>query len=57
MVARLLKVYHIPLITAGGVTYDYTKPKTHNSSQFYMLTKSGDSYEYMVKAIYDFFKM
>lgn len=38
-VARLIKFYDIPLLTAGGFVYDYTEPKTEPDSQFYLLTR------------------
>ena len=54
-VARLLKFYGIPLLTAGGFAFDYNKPKKDPLSNYYLLTKTGYSYKYMSYAIYDFF--
>jgi hypothetical protein len=36
-VGRIVKFWGIPLITAGGMTHDYTKNKTTCDSEFHML--------------------
>ena len=43
-VARLVKFWNVPLITAGGFSYDFTKPKTNPENEFYMTTRTGFSF-------------
>lgn len=55
-VARLIKFYRIPLLTAGGLSFSFTEPKAVENAEFYLLTKTGYSFEHIAKFIYDFFK-
>ncbi|KAG8224597.1 hypothetical protein J437_LFUL009439 [Ladona fulva] len=43
-VARFVPFWNIPLLTAGGFTYDFTNPKTDPDSEYYMLTRLGMSF-------------
>ena len=40
-VARQLKFHQTPLITAGGLTWDFGEPKTDPRQEFYLLTRTG----------------
>ena len=51
----MVKFYGIPLLTAGGLVYNYNDPKTESNSQFHLLTKTGISYAQMVNFTYEFF--
>jgi hypothetical protein len=42
-VGRIVKFWGIPLITAGGMTYDYTENKTTCDKEFHMLVSVGRS--------------
>ena len=50
-VAKMLKFYNIPLLTAGGFATEFAKPKTTTDNEYYMLTRTGYSYENIVKVI------
>ena len=54
-VARMLKFYNIPLLTSGGLTFDFNEPKNNSESEFYMLTKTGISHTKFVNFTYDVF--
>ena len=54
-VARMVKFYGIPLLTAGGFVYDYTAPKREDDTKFHLLVKTGPSYAQMVDFTYRFF--
>ena len=47
----MLKFYNIPLLTAGGFATEFAKPKTTTDNEYYMLTRTGYSYENIVKVI------
>jgi len=47
----MLKFYNIPLLTAGGFATEFTKPKNTTDNEYYMLTRTGYSYENIVKVI------
>ena len=55
-VARMLKFYNLPLLTAGGFVYDYNRPKKTIEDEYYLLTKAGISFEPMADFIFKFFK-
>jgi hypothetical protein len=40
-VGRIVKFWGIPLITAGGMTHDYSENKTTCDSEFHMLASVG----------------
>ena len=40
-VARMLKFYNLPLLTAGGFIFDFRKPKKEPSDEFHLLTRTG----------------
>jgi hypothetical protein len=42
-VGRIVKFWGIPLVTAGGMTYDYSKNKSSCDSEFHMLVSVGHS--------------
>ena len=50
-VAKMLKFYNIPLLTAGGFATEFVKPKNTTDNEYYMLTRTGYSYENIVKVI------
>ena len=54
-VARMIKFYGIPLLTAGGLVFNYNAPKKDKDSQFHLMVKTGISYEHMVNFTYEFF--
>ena len=54
-VARMLKFYNIPLLTAGGFAFDFNKDKTDNETEFHMLVKTGISHTQLVNFTYTFF--
>ena len=51
----MLKFYNIPLLTAGGFAKDFTEPKRMEDSDYYLLTKTGFSYNDTLKIITKFF--
>jgi hypothetical protein len=40
-VGRIVKFWGIPLVTAGGMTQDYSRNKTTCDSEFHMLVSVG----------------
>jgi hypothetical protein len=40
-VGRIVKFWGIPLVTAGGMTHDYSQPKNTCDSEFHMLVSVG----------------
>jgi hypothetical protein len=42
-VGRIVKFWGIPLVTAGGMTFDYTNKKTTCDSEFHMLVSVGQT--------------
>jgi len=40
-VGRIVKFWGIPLVTAGGMTYDYSGSKNTCDSEFHMLVSVG----------------
>ena len=52
----MIKFYNVPLLTAGGLSYDFNEPKANNQSEFHLLTKTGFSYVDTVKAVFSFFE-
>ncbi len=55
-VARLMRFYNIPLLTAGGLALDFTKPKTGPESEFHLLVKTGYSFAHMAHFMGEVFK-
>lgn len=55
-VARMIKFYNMPLLTAGGLTQDYSANKTDPMSEFHMLTRTGLSYSDTSKLFVEFWK-
>ncbi|GAB6027782.1 hypothetical protein CHUAL_002017 [Chamberlinius hualienensis] len=45
VVARFLKFWKVPLLTAGGFAHDYGRNKTVPTSEFYLLTRVGLSFD------------
>ena len=43
-VARMIKFYNIPLLTAGGMIYDYNDPKKDFDDEFHLLVNAGYSF-------------
>ena len=40
-VARFMKFWNVPLLTAGGMVYDFSRRKTHAGAEFYLTTRVG----------------
>jgi hypothetical protein len=40
-VGRIIKFWGMPLITAGGMTWDFTRDKSTCDSEFHMLVRVG----------------
>ena len=55
-VARMIKFYDMPLVTAGALTEDFTKPKTNATDEYHMLTRTGPSYSDISKLFVEFWK-
>ena len=53
----MIKFYHLPLLTAGGLSFDYNEPKVANDSEFHNLVKTGYSFSDVAKTIFTFFEM
>ena len=53
----MLKFYNIPLLTAGGFAKEFTEPKRRiaKDSDYYLLTKTGFSYNDTLKVVTKFF--
>ena len=51
----MLKFYNIPLLTAGGFAKEFTEPKRNFTDDYYLLTKTGFSYNDTLKAVTKFF--
>ena len=43
-VARMIKFYNVPLLTAGGFIYDYNEPKKEFDNEFHLLVNAGYSF-------------
>ncbi|XP_049814031.1 uncharacterized protein LOC126260736 [Schistocerca nitens] len=41
VVARMVKFWGVPLLTAGGMTFDYARPKQGCEDEFYLLVRIG----------------
>ncbi|XP_046396086.1 atrial natriuretic peptide receptor 1-like [Ischnura elegans] len=41
---RMVQFWNIPLLTAGALTFDFTKAKTEPGSEFYMMVRLGLSF-------------
>ena len=50
-VARQLKFHQTPLITAGGLTWDFGEPKRDPNKEFYLLTRTGLDFRDSARAI------
>jgi hypothetical protein len=50
-VARQLKFHQTPLVTAGGLTWDFGEPKTDAKKEFYLLTRTGLDFRDSARAI------
>ena len=50
-VARQLKFHQTPLITAGGLTWDFGEPKMDADKEFYLLTRTGLDFRDSARAI------
>ena len=37
----LLQFHNVPLVTGGGLSFDYGLNKTNNDDEFYLLTRTG----------------
>ena len=55
-VARMNKFYNVPLLTAGGFTYNFNEPKQSFDNEFHLLIKTGQSFEDMVDFMFKFYK-
>ena len=55
-VARMNKFYNVPLLTAGGFTYNFNEPKQSFDDEFHLLVKTGQSFEDMVEFMFEFYK-
>jgi hypothetical protein len=55
-VARMIQFYNVPLLTAGGLSYDFNEPKVEPGSEFHLLTKTGYSYVHLAKTVFKFFE-
>ncbi|XP_024084597.1 atrial natriuretic peptide receptor 3 [Cimex lectularius] len=40
-VARVIKFWSIPMISTGGLTFDFSKPKTEPETEFFLLVRLG----------------
>ena len=40
-VARQLKFHSVPLVTGGGLSFDYGLSKVNPEEEFYLLTRTG----------------
>ena len=49
------KIYNVPILTAGGLVYDYNKPKKIFEDEFYLLVKTGFSFKPMANLLLDFY--
>ena len=46
-VARFLRYFETPLLTAGALTADYTLPKTTKESEYFLTTRTGHGFAEM----------
>ena len=51
----MIKFYNVPLLTAGGLSYDFSEPKSSPQAEFHLLTKTGFSYADTANAVFSFF--
>ena len=52
----MIKFYHVPLLTGGGMIYDFSQNKTHVDNEYYLLVKTGYSFNHMVDFMFNFTK-
>ena len=52
----MLKFYNLPLLTAGGFTFDFRKNKTEPDEEYYLMTRTGFDFTDQVKLIDHVFK-
>ena len=52
----MIRFYDIPLITAGGLTHDYSRPKEDKDSEYHLLTRTGLSFSDTAEFIVQFFQ-
>ena len=55
-VARMIKFYRVPLLTGGGLIYDYSEKKTDFDDEYHLLVKTGYSFNHMVDFMFNFTK-
>ena len=54
-VARQIKFYRVPLLTAGGLALDFEiRNKTKFEDEFYLLTNTGYNFMSVARAVYKF---
>ena len=46
----LLQFHNVPLVTGGGLSFDYGLNKTNNDDEFYLLTRTGWDFKPVSKA-------
>ena len=52
----MLKFYNLPLLSAGGLTFDFSKNKTKEEDEFHLLVKTGYDWQPLVETITDRFR-
>ena len=52
----MVKFFNVPLVSAGGFTNDFEKPKLAKDAEFHLLAKTGPSFVGMSKTIVSSFK-
>ena len=55
-VGRVVKLFKKPLLTAGGLTFNYNKPKVEEDQEFYMVTRVGFDYLDVARTLTMFMK-
>ena len=55
-VARMLKFYNLPLLTAGGLANDYSNPKGSPTDEYHLLTRTGFSFNRVTQVVLDLFQ-
>ena len=54
--ASQMKIWNIPLLTAGGFSPMFSEPKTQPDDRFYLLTRTGVSYKDVARSFTRFMK-
>ena len=52
-VGRQIKFYNKPLLTAGGFSYDFIKPKRNFDDEFHMLVNAGYNFQHMGEFLFE----